>query len=270
MYRTFVIALELVFLLVAAMLAGRSAIGADRLPSPLVVDGRPIDPTCLMTLANGDSSRLDPIDLRHCHRADIVVTHDSRDPGMIGFEYKEKDIPDAHPYFYYRFLGAYHGHALLFIEFSGGGTGQFTNLVGVDTNGSVLKPVEELAGGDRCNGGIYSATVNQGRLSYDERITPFDLIALAAATPRMHADKDLESSAASCVAVVHHADQQWTSVTLSNPDWHDQQGWTEQYRYQACFNRIYRSYVAHGKTEMDRRGTARFGAAFGSLCLQRR
>jgi hypothetical protein len=258
-----------------AMLATFALSGLDAAaagPSPLTVDGKPVDTTCLLTLANGDSSRFDAIDLRRCHRTDIVMKHGSPDPAMIGFDYADKDDPnEPRPsYFYYRFLGPYHDHALLFIEFGGGGTGQFSRLVGVDQNGSVLKATEEIAGGDRCNGGIDNAIVSRDGLSYDERVTPFDLIALAGAASRLEAYKDLEASASSCVAVVHHLNKQWISVTLSNPDFQDQTGWTEQYRYQPCFNRIYRGYVARGETRLDRVGVARFASTFEAACRRAR
>jgi hypothetical protein len=258
----------------AALLAfaGSQASAADPATSPLLIGGMPVDPTCLISLANGDSSRLDPIDLHRCHRTDLVVTRGPSDPRMIGFEYhfRTDQAQPRSPYFFYRYLGDWHHHALLFIESGGGGTGAFTQLVGVDRTANMLRAVETVAGGDRCNGGIFHAFVVGGRLSYEERITPFDLVSLAGTASKLVAYKDLEASASSCVADVHHTDSQWVAVTLANPALEDQKGWTGQYRYQPCFNRIYRGFVSRGETELDRRGVARFAAAFENSCMRSR
>ena len=250
----------------ALLAAPLRAAGAK--PAALLIDGKPIDVTCLMPLANGDGSRLEPIDLRRCRNGDIVIKSRKSFPDMIGFDYVEKDDREmSEPYFYYRFLGLYEGRSILFIVSSGGGTGRFTNLIALDRKGFMLEPTTEIAGGDRCNGGLSNASLAGGKLTYDADITPYDLINLAGAHLQLEAYKDLEASAASCVATVHNVDGSWTSVTLTNPDLEDTSGWTEQYRDQSCFNQVYRGYVARHQTELDRDGVARFAKSFADSCI---
>jgi hypothetical protein len=225
----------------------------DRQPSPLVIDGKPADPVCLMHLANGDSSWRDPIDLRNCSHANIVIKSGSADPRMIGFEYDYRNSAAEmrQPYFLYRFLGSYRGHTLLFIEHGGGGTGEFTQIDSVDIQGHTLKPLEMLAGGDRCNGGVWHASLAGERLSYDRHATPYGVMALADKTPK--ADDQ---------------DAQWTSMSLSNPALKDEDGWTDGFLHQPCFNNVYRAFVARHETELDRDGVNRFAKAVSDSCLR--
>jgi len=242
----------------------------DNRPSPLIVDGKPVDTICLMHLSNEDSSWRDPIDLGHCGHDDIVIKSQSADPRMTGFSYDYRNSPSEmrQPYFLYRFLGPYRGHSLLFVEYGGGGTGEFTGIISLDIRGYILKPVDSLASGDRCNGGLWHVSLAGGHLSYHQHITPYDLVALADGAPKLEAYKDLEASASSCVANVNYQDAQWASVSLSDPDLMDQAGWTDQFRHQACFNGVYRAFAARHETELDRNGVNRFTKAFSESCLR--
>lgn len=227
------------------------------------VAGRPVPVSCLEALAgmDGDAQK-QPIDLRRC--GDPKRKPKVQADGSVGY-----DIPDG-GYFYYAYLGQSGGVDILSLQSSGGGSGHFTALVGVKPGGHVLRWVRDYAGGDRCNGGISNAQVAKGRLTFDQAITPYDLIDLAHPKVKLQAYKDLEASAASCIGVVHMAGdgKQWTGVTLTETDWSDRQDWTDGYRYQACFNALYRETVAAGHTELDRRGVAAFADRFARRCLR--
>ncbi|HEY2445594.1 MAG TPA: hypothetical protein VGI20_07650 [Rhizomicrobium sp.] len=146
-----------VWLTVAITLAGVLAHAMRSESLPLKIDGRPVDPSCLLNLAKPGDTKGVTIDLHDCRHSEIVVERGPSDPKMIGFEYRSKKSIDksARPYFYYRFLGFYRRHALLFIEFGSGGAGEFTRLVGVDHHGNALRSAEVIADGDRCNGSIF-------------------------------------------------------------------------------------------------------------------
>ncbi|HKU54914.1 MAG TPA: hypothetical protein VJP60_06090 [Rhizomicrobium sp.] len=114
------------------------------------------------------------------------------------------------------------------------------------------------------------ASIANGHLSFDQAITPYDLIALADPDTKLEAYKDLESSASSCIGDSHMItdNEHWTGVTLTEKSLADQQGWTERYRYQACFNALYRETVAQGHTELDRNGVKTFAANFTKRCVR--
>jgi hypothetical protein len=270
--------------LVAALLFGEvSACAASERPSPLLIDGKTINVMCLYNLDINERPPSAWVDTRKCEANDIKVGRQITAEGMIGFEYNDADGGQgmSQPYFSYRYIGKFHGRPLIFVESSGGGTGQFTSLVALEFGNHAIRAVENIAGGDRCNGGVSSVGISNGRLHYDQDITPFDVIGLGSTTQKidaivtlqdgrkvsLRAYKDLEDSASSCVATVHNLNQKWTSVSLSQRDWKDETGWTERYAYQACFNRVYRDFVARGEVDLDQTGVVRLANEFAKSCL---
>jgi hypothetical protein len=234
-----------------------AAQAATTKPGLYRVDGKPVPASCLEAFADQDKS----IDLAHCGNPKLKpkVQDDT-----VGY-----DIPEG-GYFYYRYLGQADGVDVLYMENSGGGSGEFTILSGVQRDGHLVRKVRDYAAGDRCNGGLSNAAGSNGHLTFDQNLTPYDLIALANPKTRLDAYKDLEASATSCIAVSHMAgdDKHWTGVTLTEDVLGDEQGWTSQYRYQACFNKLYNSWVKQGRDDMDRNGVMAFATAFASRCVQ--
>lgn len=229
------------------------------------VNGRPVPVSCLEALTNpeGDPGKV-VIDLRNC--GDPKLKPKAQADGWVGY-----DNPDG-GYFYYSYVGQSGGIDILSLYSSGGGTGQFTQLVGVKHSGHFIRLARDYAGGDRCNGGVSGAKVSNGKLTFDQAITPYDLINLARPKEELEAYKDLEASAASCIGVIHMTgdDRRWTGVSLTEKDWPDQSGWTEDYRYQACFNKLYRETISSGHAELDRIGVVTFAQAFAKRCVQSR
>jgi hypothetical protein len=248
---------------ISLLIASASAAGAatQNIPPSLYrVDGRPVPSSCLSDLAGmGDSQT---VNLTHC--GDPSVKPKSLPTGVIGYEDPQGG------YFYYRYLGKADGLDILYTESSGGGSGQFTSLVGILRNGQTLVPKRDYAAGDRCNGGLSGAALANGRVTFDQAITPHALIALGDPGTKLQAYKDLEDAATSCIGESHMAgdDKHWTGVTLTNDSLTDQKGWTEQYRYQACFNALYRETVAQHHAELDRNGVKAFAASFTKRCLR--
>lgn len=228
------------------------------------VDGHPVPVSCLEPLANleGGTGK-PPIDLRKC--GDQKLKPKAQADGSIGYE-----EPDG-GYFYYYYVGQSGGIDILSLQSSGGGSGRFTQLVGVKHDGHFVRWAKDYAGGDRCNGGVSDEKVSNGKLMFDQEITPYDLIKLGAPKEKLEAYKDLEASAASCIGVSHMTDDSmhWTGVTLTERDRPDQKGWTEEYRYQGCFNKLYRETVSSGHVELNRDGVETFARAFVQRCMKR-
>jgi hypothetical protein len=146
---------------------------------------------------------------------------------------------------------------------NGGGTGRFTPVHLVELQGSRLVPVTTATGGDRCNGGLAEGPDLAGdAIVIGRYLTPWDLVDPFSSrdSSGLAAYEDLEASATSCIGYVTvrvdpSGDETVLGVTFS-PDstgqWHgDTPGWTERYRLQPCFNRIYARWVAAGRTELD-------------------
>lgn len=88
------------------------------------VNGRPVPVSCLEALTGPeDDTRRKPIDLRTCGNTELKPK--VRTAGSIGY-----DIPDG-GYFYYSYVGQSGDMDILSLQSSGGGSGHFTQLVGV-------------------------------------------------------------------------------------------------------------------------------------------
>ena len=246
------------------LLATTAAAGPPKVPPRLYrVDGRPVPVSCLEGLAaQDDDAAKSPIDLRTC--GNPKPRPKVQADGSIGY-----DISDG-GYFYYSYVGQSDGIDILALQSSGGGTGRFTQLVGVKHSGNFLTPARDYAGGDRCNGGVSAERVLNGKLMFDQAITPYDLIRLAQPKMQLEAYKDLEASAASCVGTVHMVGDttHWTGVSLDEPDWMNRKDWTEDYRYQACFNKLYRRTLSGVSIEMNREGVLAFAQQFVARCVR--
>lgn len=248
-----------ILMLIASALAAGAA--TQKIPPSLYrIDGKPVPSSCLSGLASLEGARA--VNLAHC--GDPSLKPKSLPTGVVGY-----DDPQG-GYFYYRYLGKADGFDVLYMEYSGGGSGQFTSLVGIVRNGQILEPKRNYAGGDRCNGGLSDASIANGRLSFDQAITPFDLIALASPDTKLEAYKDLEASANSCIGFSHmtNGEGHWTGVTLAEKILNDDPSWTNQYRYQSCFNALYRDTVAQGHTELDRNAVVAFASNFTKRCVR--
>ena len=248
----------------STMLASVASATDWRVPAKFYrVDGRPVPVSCLETLVGPeDDTRTKPIDLQTCGNTELKPKVQA--DGAIGY-----DIPSG-GYFYYSYIGQSGDIDILSLQSSGGGSGHFTQLIGVRHGGHLVRWVKDIAGGDRCNGGISDETIAKGGLSFDQAITPYDLIALAAPGEHLKAYHDLEDSAASCIGSVHRVgeDKHWTGVSFTDEERLDQKGWTDQYTYQACFNTVYREAVHSRHVELNHRGVIMFARAFAMRCLK--
>lgn len=253
-------------ILVISLMLGSVAFAANpKVPTKLYrVDGRPVPVSCLEGLVGPeDDARRTPIDLRTCGNTQLKPK--AQTDGSIGY-----DIPEG-GYFSYSYVGQIGGIDILSLQNSGGGSGGFTQLVGVRYSGHIISWVRDIAGGDRCNGGISRENVSNGILSFDQMITPYDLIELVPPKEGLKAYHDLEDSAASCIGSVHRVgdDAHWTSVSLSEHEWLDHKGWTDQYTYQTCFNELYRGAVRARHIDLNHQAVMMFTQAFAKRCLSK-
>ena len=113
----------------------------------------------------------DPVSIAQCRRRPPIPAKPL--DGMIGFD----NTPGGGE-FYYRDLGKRNGLDILFIADSGGGSGQFTHLVGIERKGDTLRVAEEFASGDRCSGGLLKAEMRDGHVFYDTANSSADMISV--------------------------------------------------------------------------------------------
>lgn len=145
------------------------------------------------------------IDLKTCAKNPegykIGQSLDKPERGEYGYEYVpiEGEIMN-NPYLSYRAIGTIGPDTIVLTDYSGGGTGRFTELLRVRINGDTMEILETLAGGDRCNGGIVDAKIEGNELVTTYFVTPYDMVTLNGQNPqKIEAYNDLESCAVCCV-----------------------------------------------------------------------
>ena len=177
------------------------------------------------------------------------------------------------PFFAYKFLANVQDRFLLLIKYNGGGTGIFDNILVIQKTKDRLFLLEALGEGDRCNGGISEGKTVGAVFYYSRNLTPIDIIRLATEVKiDLTAYEDLEASAISCFGVAHYkydmVDDKNKLLAISlDEEKQDEEGWTDRYQAQSCFNKIYNSYIKAKKTELSLKDLNEFVKKFKDQCL---
>ena len=267
------------FTLCAAGFLPMGALAADAGKSQaLMIDGKPIDISCLIAMDTYDSSRFDLAPAKNCAHDKIVPERGkSSEGGMIGFSYRYKgdDPSSASSYFYYSYLGEHQGQQILFTQSGGGGTGHFTNVFGLKRQGDKLKRVAEYAGGDRCNGGVENAKIVGDKISVRINATPAAIIELTEAAPEA-VFAALDDSAISCAGLVTleiattPKSQAIAGLQLNEDYARMTRATTGAGPEQACFNALFADYKARDQMALDGAQTREFAKAFRSKCVTKK
>ncbi|PZP56642.1 MAG: hypothetical protein DI586_02990 [Micavibrio aeruginosavorus] len=220
--------------------------GINGAPKILKTDlGMDVSPLCFEQLFGIDGPK-GPIDVTNCETASgykniKTGTEEGRYRSLYEFP-SEPDMPAEKGFSSYELLGEVKGGLAVESYNETGGTGRFSSLILVTLVGNTLSLVDQIAGGDRCNGGLTDAKVENGELVYSINATPGDFPVLAWGQDKgIKAYEDLEASAMSCFATVTFKGKDVQAVTF-NPDAGQQGGeWTNQYAMQACFNKKFQS-----------------------------
>lgn len=247
-------------------------------------NGKPIDPRCVARLVSIENGGLQIVDLSDCAkqmRGKSAVKQRGRSLEA------EDAVPGSGGQFEsasYEILGENAGRFIASTEWSGGGTGRFTNLLIVrKESGKIIAEKSLSVGGDRCNGGLADNRMSGAMVHWSVYLTPFDLIDLGG-IKSLAAYKDLEASAASCAAT-----QNWEydfdtdktrfvsvmlepSAAMGSKSGliQDQSGWTENYTYQHCFNGIYDGFITRRRTDLSPSELIQFAQDFARVCLTKK
>jgi hypothetical protein len=157
---------------------------------------------------------------------------------------------------------------------NGGGSGEFTSLIKVKKDGNtitlLLPPDYLIAGGDRCNNGIESASVDKnGLINYSQATTPFTLI--SEALPSLQLDDDASDGLDdenNCPAATYYSYNLYTNksfikyVDLGTNKIGDSDYIDSVSTYQDCFNKLYNSYIDKKETILTPTQLTQFGSDF--------
>lgn len=196
------------------MLISSSTFAAE-LPDTLKYHGKPIEPLCFKdTMISGPEP-----DLKACNDPKLkesveIIPEEASKDGSIGYSFKYRD-EDRYPYVYYRYIGSHEGRDVILLNVSGGGTGQFSFVLGLKRKGDKLIADKDYASGDRCNGGINDVTIADGKVIIDESVTLSDLYGLAEIQPPdgLKPSAILDGSPRGCFGQVQKEDGKFITYT---------------------------------------------------------
>ena len=226
---------------------------AEDAPQPLLIDGKPASLACLTPFTGLYGAGPVPVDLAQCSARQPNGDVQSKN-GMIGFDDRTQGGN-----FHYRDVGKLDGLDVLYIQWSGGGSGQFTQLIGIERAGGSLYLRRAYASGDRCMGGILSARLQDGHLFYDSEDGPYRMMSFGK-TPSTNGGA-LDWNLSSCTTILHWRDQQVIGARLIRDQLAD--AMTPD---QACFNRFYNSAVARKQAELNKEQLVAFVSGVMKSC----
>lgn len=257
---------------------------AEKVPSELMYNGKPIDPICLFEIENAKAK----VDLSKCGlnlKKGYQVADQNKKliaEGFVGYNYtwKLNNAMDMGGYSYYKVLG-YVGHAVLVQTINKtGGTGSFSFLSLVKREGDDFIKVTVLNGGDRCNGSLVDAKrVGKGaneRVVYSVSITPYDFLTLSDDNPySVKAYDDLSACAVCCAGKAvyersigkNFANEKLLYVDVSTylqNIGHSQASQPDQ----ICFDKVLAVYGHKNHGKLDPKQLSLFTHEFNKTCVR--
>ena len=216
--------------------------------------GLVISPLCFEQLFGVDGPK-GPIDVTTCEKASgykniKTGTEEGRYRSIYEFP-SEPDEPAEKGFSSYELLGDIPAGTAIQTYNESGGTGRFSSLILVKLTGNTLKLVDQITSGDRCNGGLSEAKVENGKLTYSTNVTPGDFPILAWGNDKgLKAYEALEASAMSCFGTATYTDGKFTGVSLNVDAAKEENDWDSQYTHQKCFNEKFRAAIKSGHVNM--------------------
>lgn len=239
-------------------------------PDDLMFNNKPIDALCF---SNPEGNR---IQLNQCGLAKEKYVMKGANSalirkGYIGYDWQSPE-DSAEGYSYYKFFDAGNNLYWLYTINNGGGSGQFSGLNLVKRKSPNELDIQNLAGGDRCNGGLQDVSESNNQLTFSINLTAYDLVILSKkASSKLNAYEDLAACAVCCVGKAFYevrvgAKPKLNYVDLvveSNSDEMPQQG-----SLQPCFNKLLSSYITSGKTKLKPDMLDELAVQFNQTCTQ--
>lgn len=230
-------------------------------------NNKPISPDCLVKLVEVSDNAHTTAKLATCSSAKAAKkVHLAQ--GV--YTTKDESSDRIQSFADYSIIGESDNKFLLDFGQWTGGSGFFTSILWVEKTDTEIKLLKALAGGDRCNGG----TEKTGPWSYSINLTSADLIDAAEdKSIKINAYRDLDASAAGCVAKSHYkfdpvnASESFLYVVLDKRVEIDK-AWASQFTYQACLDRLLTSYNDQKLGKLDLKGLKTFAEKFKGECMR--
>lgn len=235
-----------------------------------VYQGKPVHPFCL-DFPFERSSRRNPIALVTC--SDARVPFAASDSGWIEAEYPSTERRGS---ISYRVLAAAGNRFLVATEIWGGGSGDFSNLFWARLGRREIAVDRDVAGGDRCAGGLSGYTIDGTTLRFNVSTPASDILKLAGVDVADSMLARFGPGYTSCDGeATYHYDLATRKMALSgltlnverSPGNSSSLGDSAR-DTRACFDSVLRQYVRNRRRTLTPQGLKGFGRSFRTRCAQ--
>lgn len=261
---------------------------SESFPKDFKYQNKPIDPLCIQKLSSNDMARAASVNIDDCSKHPdyqiVKVNEDLTRKGFVGYDYTFKVPNNAvlQGTSYYKYLGQIHdgvndGHVIYSMQ-NMGGNGLSTSILLLKRMGNNLHLLKELAGGERCNGGIDPSVQLKDKktITYKASVTPFDVISFSGVRMQnLQAYNDLAACAACCIGeavfefdLLKDTKPRLISLTLGKDAGKDEV--YTQGKLQSCFNGVVRDYANKNKggLKFSAEQLKDFAEQFNATCMK--
>lgn len=248
---------------------------AADIPGEFTFHGTAIHPAAVAALYRSTTGQLDLASFK----TPLEIRQWEDQPGWWVTDFETDPETGRSPFFAYAaFAGPASGGAeiyILAIMFNKEETADVSNIVLLQKSGNLLGLLRSWEEGSACDGGIINPRLDGDNFLYSRELTPLALLDLAVGVKlELNAHQDLEATSESCFAAANYVysltqdREDLVSVRLYDEPIQDEKGRTDQFRYQACFNRIFNDYLAQGRSALLPKDVDEFAARFRDECVK--
>jgi len=248
---------------------------AEDVPGEFTFRGQAIHPAAVSALYQSSNGQINLADFK----TNLEARQWEDQPDWWVTDFEEDPASQRSPFFAYAaFAGPVGGGAeiyILSITFNAGETADIDNILLLQKNGSWLGLIRAWNEGSACNGGILAQRMDGENFLYSRELTPLGLLDLSLDVRlSLNAHEDLEATSESCYAAANYVysltqdREDLVSVRLYDEPKTDEKGLTDKLRYQSCFNRVFNSYLAEGKTALAPKEVDEFARRFRDECVK--
>lgn len=233
-------------------------------PTDLMYSNKPIDSLCFVPEKNNTEINLNNCGAKKNKLVTKGINEELSKQGYLGYDYKGG-------FSYYKHYPAGDNKYWIYTINNSGGSGQFTNIRLVQRKNKNTIVIHNIVGGDRCNGGIQDVANKNENLTFSANLTPFDVITLADKNIKVKPYDDLAECAVCCTAksfytVNSNAKPQLDYIEMNNVA--DVSEMPDQGTMQACFNKLYVSYIKTNSTKLTPEQLSTFANQFKQTCMK--
>lgn len=235
-------------------------------PAEFLYDNQPIEPACFYQMVGEQSTKEIDLSTHECQNTTTEFDIKQIPHGLLGYQLVDQTPSMSLPYIYYRLIGQKEPKSsqeyYVELQWSGGGSGNFKELILVQKKQNKLKLLQNIASGDRCFGGVTHAEYSNQILKYSQNMTAADLGRQLKFSEAEIEKLGLTDCAVCCIGLLHQRTDKASAITLNSFDQEDLKNLTGE-----CFGQILMPYLGTHQKELSQEASKDLITKIRHSCL---